>query len=106
MGKYREDATELLRLVGGRDNIVAVTHCMTRMRFALSYAVYREVRKQPRRNLGKGIQSDFTICRSNCTASLLVQSRHSWPFYRSIVESRTFDRRGYIISRKFVKQVL
>lgn len=36
MGKYREDATELLRLVGGRDNIVAVTHCMTRMRFALA----------------------------------------------------------------------
>ena len=36
MGKYAQDATELLRLVGGRENIAAVSHCMTRMRFALA----------------------------------------------------------------------
>ncbi len=36
MGKFTQDATELLRLVGGRDNIAAVSHCMTRMRFALA----------------------------------------------------------------------
>lgn len=35
MGKYEKDAGELLRLVGGRENIAAVSHCMTRMRFAL-----------------------------------------------------------------------
>lgn len=35
MGKYSEDAKELLRLVGGKSNIAAVSHCMTRMRFAL-----------------------------------------------------------------------
>lgn len=35
MGKYAEDAKQLLRLVGGRENIAAVSHCMTRMRFAL-----------------------------------------------------------------------
>lgn len=35
MGKYSEDAKELLRLVGGKENIAAVSHCMTRMRFAL-----------------------------------------------------------------------
>lgn len=35
MGKYEQDAKELLRLVGGRENIAAVSHCMTRMRFAL-----------------------------------------------------------------------
>ena len=35
MGKYAQDAKELLRLVGGKENIAAVTHCMTRMRFAL-----------------------------------------------------------------------
>ena len=35
MGKYADDARELLRLVGGRENIGAVSHCMTRMRFAL-----------------------------------------------------------------------
>ncbi|MBS6396006.1 MAG: PTS system trehalose-specific EIIBC component [Clostridiales bacterium] len=36
MGKYEEDAKELLRLVGGRENIAAVSHCMTRMRFVLT----------------------------------------------------------------------
>ena len=35
MGKYTEDAGRLLDLVGGRGNISAVTHCMTRMRFVL-----------------------------------------------------------------------
>ncbi len=35
MGKYTKDAEELLRLVGGKGNIAAVSHCMTRMRFVL-----------------------------------------------------------------------
>ncbi len=35
MGKYTEDAGRLLDLVGGKENISAVTHCMTRMRFVL-----------------------------------------------------------------------
>lgn len=35
MGKYTEDAKELLKLVGGKENIAAVSHCMTRMRFVL-----------------------------------------------------------------------
>lgn len=36
MGKYIEDSKELLALIGGRTNIGAVTHCMTRMRFVLN----------------------------------------------------------------------
>ncbi len=35
MGKYEEDAKQLLHLVGAKENIAAVSHCMTRMRFAL-----------------------------------------------------------------------
>lgn len=35
MGKYRKDAIELLKQVGGKENIKAVTHCVTRMRFVL-----------------------------------------------------------------------
>lgn len=35
MGKYAEEAKQLLRLVGGKENIAAVSHCITRMRFAL-----------------------------------------------------------------------
>ncbi len=36
MGKYENDSRQLLDLVGGKENIGAVTHCMTRMRFVLS----------------------------------------------------------------------
>lgn len=36
MGKYSDDAMKLLDYVGGKQNISAVTHCMTRMRFVLA----------------------------------------------------------------------
>ena len=36
MGKYLEDAKELLAAVGGKENIAAVSHCVTRMRFVLN----------------------------------------------------------------------
>ncbi|MDD3027377.1 MAG: PTS system trehalose-specific EIIBC component [Erysipelotrichaceae bacterium] len=35
MGKYAQDCKDLLEYVGGRDNIQAVSHCVTRMRFVL-----------------------------------------------------------------------
>ena len=36
MGKYTQDAQQLLRLIGGKENIAAVSHCVTRMRFVLN----------------------------------------------------------------------
>lgn len=36
MGKYQQDAARLLELVGGKANIAAVSHCVTRMRFVLN----------------------------------------------------------------------
>lgn len=36
MGKYTQDAQQLLELVGGKSNIAAVSHCVTRMRFVLN----------------------------------------------------------------------
>lgn len=36
MGKYRSDAEELLKHIGEKGNIAAVSHCMTRMRFVLN----------------------------------------------------------------------
>ena len=35
MGKFQEDASKLLEYVGGKENINAITHCVTRMRFVL-----------------------------------------------------------------------
>ncbi|AQR94909.1 PTS system trehalose-specific EIIBC component [Clostridium saccharoperbutylacetonicum] len=36
MGKFENDSKELLKYVGGKENISAVTHCVTRMRFVLN----------------------------------------------------------------------
>lgn len=35
MGKYTEESKRMLELIGGRDNITAVSHCVTRLRFVL-----------------------------------------------------------------------
>ena len=35
MGKFAEQAKELLEAVGGRENVAAVSHCITRMRYVL-----------------------------------------------------------------------
>lgn len=36
MGKFEKDGRDLLRALGGKDNVSAVTHCATRMRFVLN----------------------------------------------------------------------
>lgn len=35
MDKYNEESRKLLELIGGKSNIISVTHCATRLRFAL-----------------------------------------------------------------------
>lgn len=35
MGKYIDESKKLLECIGGKENIAAVTHCVTRMRFVL-----------------------------------------------------------------------
>ncbi len=35
MSRFTEEATQLVQLLGGKENINAVTHCVTRMRFVL-----------------------------------------------------------------------
>lgn len=45
MGKFENDAKELLNYVGGKENIKAVTHCVTRMRFVLAQPQKAEIKK-------------------------------------------------------------
>lgn len=54
MGRYAEDAKELLELVGGRQNIAAVSHCMTRMRFVLNDPSAADVKKIEAMKVVKG----------------------------------------------------
>ena len=45
MGKFSNDATELLAAIGGKENIVAVSHCITRMRFVLGDPAKADIRR-------------------------------------------------------------
>ncbi len=45
MGKFQDDATKLLDYVGGKENINAVTHCVTRMRFVLADPAKADIKK-------------------------------------------------------------
>ena len=54
MGKYANDAKELLRLVGGKENIAAVSHCITRMRFVLNDPKKADIQKIEAMKVVKG----------------------------------------------------
>ena len=57
MKKYHNDAVKLLELVGGKENVVAVTHCATRMRFSLA-----DVKKANPKEIGQldSVKGTFT----------------------------------------------
>lgn len=54
MGKYTKDAQELLKLVGGKENIAAVSHCVTRMRFVLNDQSKADIKKIEAMKVVKG----------------------------------------------------
>ena len=54
MSKYTQDVTQLLTLVGGKANINAVTHCLTRMRFALDDPSLAQVKEIEQLKMVKG----------------------------------------------------
>ncbi|MDO4169364.1 MAG: PTS system trehalose-specific EIIBC component [Lachnospiraceae bacterium] len=54
MGKYAKEAEQLLDLVGGKQNIAAVTHCVTRMRFVLNDPAAADVEKIEEMKVVKG----------------------------------------------------
>lgn len=54
MGKFTKEAQELLQLVGGKENIAVVTHCVTRMRFVLNDPSIADVEKIEALKIVKG----------------------------------------------------
>ncbi len=54
MGKYTEDSKQMLELIGGKSNIGAVSHCMTRMRFVLNDPSKADIKKLEAMKVVKG----------------------------------------------------
>ena len=57
MGKFTEESKQLLELVGGKANIAAVSHCVTRMRFVLNDPAKADVKGIEKI---KGVKGTFT----------------------------------------------
>ena len=45
MSKYNEESKRLLEYIGGKENIIIVTHCATILRFALVYDKKADIKK-------------------------------------------------------------
>ncbi|MCI8268210.1 MAG: PTS system trehalose-specific EIIBC component [Lachnospiraceae bacterium] len=93
MGRYAEDAKQLLRLVGGKENIAAVSHCMTRMRFALADPQKADVKAIEAMKVVKGSftqSGQFQVIIGNTVAD----------FYNDFVKEAGIER----VSKDAVKQ--
>lgn len=55
MSKFKEEAKELLKYVGGKENISAVSHCVTRMRFVLNDPEKADVKAIEKLQATKGV---------------------------------------------------
>ena len=78
MGKYTADSEELLKLVGGKENIAAVSHCMTRMRFVLTDPKKADVKKIEAMKVVKGSftqAGQFQVIMATRSASSTKTSR-------------------------------
>ena len=76
MGKYAQDAAKLLELVGGKENIAAVSHCITRMRFVLNDPALANIEAIEAKGVSKGIAKGplYFFQRSDSTVTLKVVS--------------------------------
>lgn len=87
MGKYQQDAKELLEYVGGKENIAAVSHCVTRMRFVLNDPAKADVAKIEGMKVAKGTftqpassrSSSATRCRISTTILLRCRASRAFP---------------------------
>lgn len=58
MGKYEQLAKEIVRNIGGRENVVSLTHCITRLRFKL------RDEKKAKDDVLKGMDGVVTVMKS------------------------------------------
>ena len=88
MGKYTEDSRELLELVGCKENIATVSHCMMRMHFVLGDPKKADVKRIETMKAVKGSftqAGQFQVIIGNTVAEF-YKDFMAWP------ESRAWPR--------------
>ena len=86
MGKFLSDAKELLAAIGGKDNITAVSHCITRMRFVLTDPKIADIK---RIESIKSVKGTFTRSFRSSSGMKLLTSIKTLQKFRAFRESRS-----------------
>ena len=82
MGKYIDDSKALLEYIGGKENISAVTHCVTRMRFVLkdTSKADKEKIEVSDSDIEKEIENrSIKMCKRNIYSSWTIPS-NNWKY--------------------------
>ena len=82
MGKYEELAREIVKYVGGRDNVTGLTHCITRLRFKL--ADEAAANDEALKNM-EGVVTVMKSCLTGLWIRSPVFSSRFWELWRPVV---------------------
>ena len=92
MGKYEQDARLLLEYVGGKENIAAVSHCVSRMRFVLNDPAKADVAKIEALKPAKGTFTRAGQFQSSSAIRSAISTMTLLPSPASTVSRRTLSR--------------
>ena len=77
--RYEKIAADIVRLVGGRDNIIGVAHCATRLRLVLEDNDKADIKAIETVDLAKGVFVAGTSCRLSSELDWLTMCARFWP---------------------------
>ena len=92
MGKYEQDARLLLEYVGGKENIAAVSHCVSRMRFVLNNPAKADVAKIEALKSAKALSLRRASSRSSSAIRSAISTMTLLPSPALTVSRRTPSR--------------
>ena len=105
MGKYEQDARRLLEYVGGKENIAAVSHCVSRMRFVLNNPAKADVAKIEALKSAKGTftqAGQFQVIIGNTVSDfyndfIAVSGINTCVFYTGVINYKSFSMCSFFI---------
>ncbi len=87
MGKYEHLAKEIVRNIGGRENVVSLTHCITRLRFKL------KDEGRAKDDVLKGMDGVVTVMKSGGQYQVVI-GNHVPEVYADVMALLDLDRDG------------
>lgn len=87
MGKYEQLAKEIVRNIGGRENVVSLTHCITRLRFKL------KDEGKANDDVLKGMDGVVTVMKSGGQYQVVI-GNHVPEVYADVMALLDLDRDG------------